>query len=210
MKKSNAFTLAEVLITLGIIGVVAAMTLPTLLTNVSNHIFATKIKQTYAMISSAVVTYMAANDLVNITPKNMKLFSDDAGEISVNNFFKESFASVISCYEPSPRCFAERYKINQKDVFPYSDRRFWTYNSSFLLRNGSAVSMIPLKGEDNRFRIVVDVNNTQLPNRIGRDLWVLYLNKDGSLSASGKKGACDSDYDTCLRNLQNNDWKPDF
>ncbi len=30
MKKKNAFTLAEVLITLGIIGIVAAMTMPTL------------------------------------------------------------------------------------------------------------------------------------------------------------------------------------
>ena len=35
--KSNAFTLAEVLITLGIIGVVAALTIPALLTNL-NHI----------------------------------------------------------------------------------------------------------------------------------------------------------------------------
>ena len=34
----NAFTLAEVLITLGIIGVVAAMTLPAVIQNYRNHV----------------------------------------------------------------------------------------------------------------------------------------------------------------------------
>lgn len=38
MKKSIAFTLAEVLITLGIIGVVAAMTIPNLITSYKVHV----------------------------------------------------------------------------------------------------------------------------------------------------------------------------
>lgn len=42
MKKLNAFTLAEVLITLGIIGVVAAMTLPTLIQNHQKQVYATQ------------------------------------------------------------------------------------------------------------------------------------------------------------------------
>ena len=36
--KNQGFTLAEVLITLGVIGVVAAMTLPTLLTNIQQRV----------------------------------------------------------------------------------------------------------------------------------------------------------------------------
>ena len=36
MIKKNAFTLAEVLITLGIIGIVAAITIPTLINNVQD------------------------------------------------------------------------------------------------------------------------------------------------------------------------------
>ena len=46
MKKISAFTLAEVLVTLGIIGVVSAMTIPTLM---QNHQ-----KKTYASASSSV------------------------------------------------------------------------------------------------------------------------------------------------------------
>lgn len=37
LKKVFGFTLAEVLITLGVIGVVAAMTIPTLMTNLQNR-----------------------------------------------------------------------------------------------------------------------------------------------------------------------------
>ena len=48
------FTLAEVLITLGIIGVVAAMTIPTLITNVQKTRTATELKKAFAEISVAV------------------------------------------------------------------------------------------------------------------------------------------------------------
>ena len=50
----NAFTLAEVLITLGIIGVVAAMTLPTLIHNYKKSVVETKVKHMYALVSNAV------------------------------------------------------------------------------------------------------------------------------------------------------------
>ena len=50
----DAFTLAEVLITLGIIGVVAAMTLPTLIHNYKKSVVETKVKHMYALVSNAV------------------------------------------------------------------------------------------------------------------------------------------------------------
>ena len=51
---STAFTLAEVLITLGIIGVVAAMTLPTLIANYNKQVAATKLKKFYTIMNQAV------------------------------------------------------------------------------------------------------------------------------------------------------------
>jgi prepilin-type N-terminal cleavage/methylation domain-containing protein len=50
-KKNNfklAFTLSEVLITLGIIGVVAAMSIPTLITSVQKIRTATELKKSFA------------------------------------------------------------------------------------------------------------------------------------------------------------------
>lgn len=54
MYKKSAFTLAEVLITLGIIGVVAAMTIPTLLAKYQEKQTVTKLKQTYSILSQAI------------------------------------------------------------------------------------------------------------------------------------------------------------
>lgn len=50
----KGFTLAEVLITLGIIGVVAALTIPSLIGNYKKKVTATKLKQTYSILSNAV------------------------------------------------------------------------------------------------------------------------------------------------------------
>ena len=49
-----AFTLAEVLITLGIIGVVAAITMPVLMQKYKKHVTEVKLKQTYTILSSAL------------------------------------------------------------------------------------------------------------------------------------------------------------
>ena len=49
-----AFTLAEVLITLGIIGVVAAMTLPTLIANYEKKATTTKVKKAYSELLNAI------------------------------------------------------------------------------------------------------------------------------------------------------------
>ena len=60
-KKKLAFTLAEVLITLGVIGVVAAITIPTLVQNHRNHIVETKLKQTYSLVNQALTMSEAIN-----------------------------------------------------------------------------------------------------------------------------------------------------
>lgn len=52
--RMNAFTLAEVLITLGIIGVVAALTLPTLIQNYEEKATVTRLKKVYTTLANAV------------------------------------------------------------------------------------------------------------------------------------------------------------
>ncbi len=52
--KNKAFTLAEVLITLGVIGVVAAMTIPIVFANVKQHEYKTAGKKAFSIINNAV------------------------------------------------------------------------------------------------------------------------------------------------------------
>ncbi len=62
MKKRFGFTLAEVLITLGIIGVVAAMTIPTLIQNTNSVKFATQFKKDISTLSQAALMAQAQYD----------------------------------------------------------------------------------------------------------------------------------------------------
>lgn len=62
MKKFNAFTLAEVLITLGIIGVVAAMTMPTLMNQTNGAQYKAAYKKALSAISQAITLNVALED----------------------------------------------------------------------------------------------------------------------------------------------------
>lgn len=61
-RKKRAFTLAEVLITLGIIGVVAAMTIPTLITNVKGARIRTQFKKSISTLNQAAKMNLAQYD----------------------------------------------------------------------------------------------------------------------------------------------------
>ena len=56
-----AFTLAEVLITLGIIGVVAAMTLPTLIQTYKKRVVETRLQKVYSVMNQAITSSTVDN-----------------------------------------------------------------------------------------------------------------------------------------------------
>ncbi len=62
MKKSSAFTLAEVLITLGIIGVVAAMTIPNLIANTNGAKYRSGFKKAISTLNQAGLMAQAQYD----------------------------------------------------------------------------------------------------------------------------------------------------
>ena len=64
-KQKFAFTLAEVLITLGVIGVVAAVTMPTVVANYQKQAAAMKAKKFYNMMNNAVNRSIVDNGDVN-------------------------------------------------------------------------------------------------------------------------------------------------
>ena len=62
MNRKSAFTLAEVLITLGIIGVVAAMSIPTLIANTNSAKFSSQFKKSIATLNQAALMSQAQYD----------------------------------------------------------------------------------------------------------------------------------------------------
>ena len=64
LKRENAFTMAEVLITLGIIGIIAAMTLPSLIQRKQEKVTVTRLKKAYSILSQTYdrLTYEDGSD----------------------------------------------------------------------------------------------------------------------------------------------------
>ena len=57
----KAFTMSEVLLTLGIIGVVASLTLPNLASGIQNKVLQTRLKRTYSELNQIATQFYAEN-----------------------------------------------------------------------------------------------------------------------------------------------------
>ena len=159
MAKRNAFTLAEVLITLGIIGVVAAMTLPTLLTSTQAAQFRAQVKKTLAVSSQAIVVNLAMDDF-------------DAGTTTTTSYGHDTDgvpnASLINI-------FSDRLQVLNKGG-AITAAEAWTVNGSsnsanytLFLNDGSAVTFpktCQANSEASPCKGVIDVNGRKKPNLV--------------------------------------------
>ena len=62
-EKTEAFTLAEVLLTLGIIGVVSSMTIPALVSNYQNKVLETQTKKSTSVLSNGYKMALAKEEV---------------------------------------------------------------------------------------------------------------------------------------------------
>ena len=93
--KKSAFTLAEVLITLGIIGVVAAMTIPALIQNYKKSVVETRLRKFYSTINQAInlaeidygnKTEWMVDDVDVLWDKYLKPYMKYSKEETINSF----------------------------------------------------------------------------------------------------------------------------
>ena len=206
MKRSNfAFTLAEVLITLAIIGVVAAMTIPTLVNKYQDRVNETRYKKALSMVSQAVQLAMAEidspgnmknTDLWNCKDKDdveacyraetKKLFKSITldGEALLNKMNDTDYYLSYNKFSPSyllPMAYAEDPESDVWDSVDYA----------FQVADGMAFGY--LNGEDG-LSILLDTNGISKPNRISKDLYALSVGANGKVTdvtaslASGGSG----------------------
>ncbi len=192
--KKCAFTLAEVLITLGVIGIVAAMTLPTVINNKRNKELETAFKRSYTVISQALNMYQAEtgerltsedlgfHELKPILMKYMNVI-DDCGWGTESNG-----SSCIPNYQ-DPEKNSKIYKNlkgnNTINLNLFDDGQFVLNDGSLILveNSGSIVN------DQKRVFISVDVNGyNKNPNRLGQDLFMFQIDKKGNLLPMGANG----------------------
>lgn len=87
-KKTQGFTLAEVLITLGIIGVVAALTLPILIQKYRNNEVEAKLKKVYSTMNQAIQLSELDNGPKEFWPAACDI-EDESSENYCKNYYKK-------------------------------------------------------------------------------------------------------------------------
>jgi len=92
--KKTGFTLAEVLITLGIIGVVAAMTIPTLIANTNSAKFRSQFKKTISTLNQAGLMAEAQYD-INYGSVNNKC-GNTPGEEKATDSTTRTFCAILN------------------------------------------------------------------------------------------------------------------
>ena len=157
--KKLAFTLAEVLITLGIIGVVSAMTLPTLITNYQKRATVAKLKRAYSVIKQA---YLMSYDQVG------DLKYSEIQALGKDSYFKTYWAPYIQATYCNS--FSECGYADDDFFWKNTNGRFVdTYSSAYIVfyTNDGFLYGIGLSG-----LVIVDLNGPKGPNQLGRDVFL--------------------------------------
>lgn len=190
MKRKMAFTLAEVLITLGIIGIVAAMTIPTLLQKTNERETVSKLKKFYSEISQSYnllkVEYGTPD---NWYGDNVYSMGDIQASIIMGDMLLKNMKVLKACHNNSG-CFPN---VTYKKIDGSSAQNWDTisYISSYILADGVSVffysygSTPQNVGNENDVNdsqygaMAVDINGAKGPNMFGKDMFSFRLNKRG-------------------------------
>ena len=182
--KQPAFTLAETLITLGIIGIVAAMTIPTLITNYQKKQTVTKLQKAISVLNQAY-----------------KLSFDDLGEPSAQEAYNMGSEQYFQTYwapyiktalmcttyqqcgykKAAPWILANNQEVTTGVVVPGRRATFYTSDGFLYVIFTAMGSLTSETGDEAFHNVIVDLNGAEGPNKFGRDVFYLTrVEKDGA------------------------------
>jgi len=194
----KGFTLSEVLITLVIIGIIAAMTIPTLINKTQNNEFVSKFKKNYSVFSQAtrLITMEEGNpkggwasstsNIYNMYKKHLNIAKDCGNG-------RGCFAQLASNCTGTV-CGFKAYNTGNPSINNYElNQSFY----KFILSDGTQVAFndgnYPDCNHDEHgstgmcSAIIIDVNGEKGPNTWGRDVYYFALKADGLYP-----GGCDT------------------
>lgn len=166
-----AFTLAEVLITLGIIGVVAAMTMPTLIANIQDKVLENQHAKAKNILSNGYRKMLADSEVFELsnTPLNTCLTDAciDAEHLKV-------FKTVKSGVGLTGLNLPDKYQDKDGNEFDM----IWSNKYIFVTSDGYVYALDKEKFlSDREYNIYTDINGAKKPAKEKKDL-ILYTVSD--------------------------------
>ncbi len=188
--RSKGFTLAEVLITLGIIGVVAALTLPTLISNYKKQTYVTGLQKAYSVLNNMTKNAMSSDDVTNFSDTQLlKTWTGNSYEFAeiLKNFYPSSKGFFV--WESLSKTYSreEQGKVNSNyhlAGLPIN-ANYWycVINQDSIMYCFAIQVNYPYSSGDYDFgtplgswqhnNILVDINGFKKPNQLGRDIFLL-------------------------------------
>lgn len=162
MDKKHAFTLSEVLITLGVIGVVAAMTLPSVINKINDHNFKVAYKKAYRDVNEAYRMMKAADD-------EFEEIVCPVGEC-YNSAFGRNFKLLAKQFKAVKTCYTNN-KNKCLKCPDNSTHECFTDAFAFVDSSGRVYAMY----YNNEDVFYIDTNGDKGPNLTGKDRWGFFL-----------------------------------
>lgn len=200
MNNYKAFTLAEVLITLGIVGIVAAMTLPNLVAKYQKHVTVVGLQKSYSVLTNMLRKAEAKHGNISEWPGwssdlNWWVKAGNTPDILKNYLAPEAIGTKVYDSNSMSGNFYVRFMCDTEDNGADNDSQYKNMNGSTVitsaneviqsmrLADGSCVGFKPVNG-DVAF-VFIDINGAKKPNVTGKDFFGFILKYDGKLLPRG-------------------------
>ena len=200
-KRKAAFTLAEVLITLGIIGVVAALTMPSLIAKFQHKALESQFKKSVSVVSQVILKTKTDMGLDNLYSYCTAYSSADDHYYNDAECYKYMYKNLLVIESPyaatpvNPQDAISKSNIKREEgsIRTYNGKQ--TVTSDALAASGYPIfstnlmpdgSFVDIQIRERNFIVGVDVNGEKGPNKLGHDVFLFTLSNKDFLTYFGK------------------------
>ena len=176
MKKG--FTLAEVMITMTILGVVATIVIPNVYEKYQRKLTVTKVKKMYSTISNAYIIYLAEKR----TYLNLRSDDADGANLIYKDFFEPyfqiSYVAETDSQKKAQIIGSPFYLLSGEDKITKRDYISQDKYFAFKLKDGGVIWFRGNNGKTDIIPIWYDINGIKKPNTLGKDIFIFSIFKD--------------------------------
>ncbi len=163
VKTNKSFTLAEVLITLVIIGIIAAITVPVLMANHKRTEYSARLKKIYSTMNNAL--------RLAETEQGIPAYEWDFSGSDTQEIFDKYFSNYVTCVSKTP--VYEEILSSAQSAWLIDEGGSSGVKACFLNDGTFIFSPVAYSGSgstpSNYMIFVVDINGLSKPNREGQD-----------------------------------------
>lgn len=213
------FTLAELIVAMAIVGSVAALTLPTVITNHQNKVMQISLQKAYRDLENNLEELYASNYKTGFYQSKLTSVS------GITDFLNNYYKVAQKCSATPQPCFAAKYvslnALSTEVAFSCEG------GTSVQLKDNTAICIIPAtpaqaakdanpdtgeKAQEAKdavpANVYVDVNGNEPPNIGGRDMFMFQIDNYTIVDNANESSCLTSSVgEGCLKKIINDKWK---